>query len=176
MAKYKHPAVPMADIAAEYMVGATIKELAPKHGVSEPTMRNWLRNHGVTIRPGNVASGTRQCQSCRSIYKPNSPRQKWCKNCVPDKTARTTMRRYRVAVTTRRSLHEAQDGKCALCQEPFASAYNTCLDHCHDTGAARGLLCRLCNMLLSKFDNDPDYFQRVRAYRQQAQQGGGHIG
>ena len=26
MAKYKHPAVPMADIAAEYMVGATIKE------------------------------------------------------------------------------------------------------------------------------------------------------
>ena len=170
MAKYKHPAVPMADIAAEYMVGATIKELAPKHGVSEPTMRTWLRRHGVEIRRGNTGSGARNCTACGDVYRPNSARQKWCPACVPNKTSRATLRRYGVTQRDWNAMHEAQDGKCALCEEPFANAFNTCLDHCHDTGAARGLVCRICNMLLSKFDNDPDFYTRVKTYRQQVSQ------
>jgi len=31
---------------------------------------------------------------------------------------------------------------CMIC----GSAKNICIDHCHDTGAVRGLLCRSCNL------------------------------
>lgn len=46
------------------------------------------------------------------------------------------------------SMLEEQDGKCALCLEPFKSLGGShChIDHCHDTGAIRGLLCMSCNV------------------------------
>jgi hypothetical protein len=37
-----------------------------------------------------------------------------------------------------------QDGQCLICKEREA----VCIDHDHDTGRARGLLCRGCNALV----------------------------
>lgn len=39
------------------------------------------------------------------------------------------------------TLLREQDGKCALCEAPPAD-----IDHDHDTGFVRGLLCRRCNL------------------------------
>lgn len=41
-----------------------------------------------------------------------------------------------------------QGGRCAVCQKELAPwpSKATHLDHCHDTGVVRGLLCRSCNM------------------------------
>ena len=39
---------------------------------------------------------------------------------------------------------ESQDGKCAICKE-VPKAKNLCIDHDHDTGTNRGLLCNKCN-------------------------------
>jgi hypothetical protein len=41
-----------------------------------------------------------------------------------------------------------QDGKCAICQAVLDA---TCIDHCHDTGMIRGLLCTYCNKGLGFF-------------------------
>ena len=62
-----------------------------------------------------------------------------------------------------RALMEKQDGRCALCHEPFVGTYNTCVDHCHDSLLVRGILCRGCNMVVSRFE-DPDYVARVGEY------------
>ena len=35
--------------------------------------------------------------------------------------------------------------RCDFCDESFKSSYYRCLDHCHDCGAVRGILCRPCN-------------------------------
>lgn len=61
---------------------------------------------------------------------------------------------------------EAQDFKCALCRrhkDSFKRGYALAVDHCHETGKVRGLLCCTCNRLLIK-DRDLDFFKRGVAY------------
>ena len=45
---------------------------------------------------------------------------------------------------------EKQDGKCAICLLPLIDGEYG-LDHCHDKGEPRGLLCRNCNLGLGYF-------------------------
>lgn len=47
-----------------------------------------------------------------------------------------------------------QDWKCALCGAMLKanSAKDPVLDHCHDTGLLRGVLCRNCNGMEGKVD------------------------
>ena len=44
----------------------------------------------------------------------------------------------------RKHLAAKQQYRCAICGCPMAGIVHT-LDHCHDTGALRGVLCRPCN-------------------------------
>lgn len=38
------------------------------------------------------------------------------------------------------------------------------VDHCHDTGANRGVLCSNCNVALGQFKNDPALMRRAAEY------------
>lgn len=55
-----------------------------------------------------------------------------------------------VPVVRARKLTE-QQGVCALCGE---APEVPCLDHCHTDGHIRGVLCRGCNALLGKLENN----------------------
>lgn len=46
----------------------------------------------------------------------------------------------------------AQDGRCAVCGE---RPDRLCIDHDHETGKVRGLLCSSCNIALGHFRDDP---------------------
>lgn len=50
----------------------------------------------------------------------------------------------------------AQGGKCAICSvDPKETL---CVDHCHDSGRVRALLCRSCNTGLGCFKDDLSLF------------------
>lgn len=54
-----------------------------------------------------------------------------------------------------REMLENQGGLCAICTLPMHPSYGTCVDHDHETGQVRGLLCRSCNVKLGVYENSP---------------------
>lgn len=60
-------------------------------------------------------------------------------------------------------LHAYQGGRCAICQKATGKARRLAVDHDHDTGEVRGLLCKPCNyVLLGRYDADA--LARAAAY------------
>lgn len=64
--------------------------------------------------------------------------------------------------TARRSMRETSDGRCEICGE--IPEVTLCIDHDHDTGFVRGLLCRQCNLGLGLFGDDPDRLAAASEY------------
>ena len=63
---------------------------------------------------------------------------------------------------------EAQGGVCACCGGPPTNDRPFCVDHCHTSGAVRGLLCDNCNIMIANAKDDParlalgmEYLRRV---------------
>ena len=75
-------------------------------------------------------------------------------------------RRNKYGVTTEQyeQMRLAQDGCCAICKEPPRGVYDLGVDHDHDTGAVRGLLCTNCNTLLGQAHDDPTVLERAILY------------
>ncbi|MFJ6757867.1 endonuclease VII domain-containing protein [Streptomyces sp. NPDC091273] len=60
----------------------------------------------------------------------------------------------------RDELIAAQGEVCAICQEGLAEH----VDHDHQTGKVRGVLCFSCNAALGQFKDRPDVMRRAAAY------------
>jgi len=56
-------------------------------------------------------------------------------------------RKYGLEVADYEAMLAAQNGLCALCGGP-PGKYRMAVDHCHQTGRVRGLLCNGCNRSL----------------------------
>lgn len=60
---------------------------------------------------------------------------------------------------------EEQDNKCYLCGNPPTDKWaKLVVDHDHRTNKVRKLLCRMCNIHLSRIEACPDYLKRVVEY------------
>lgn len=64
-------------------------------------------------------------------------------------------RKYGITLEEYSALFEAQGGLCALCRREPTEGISLHVDHDHETGEIRGLLCFLCNNALGDFDDDP---------------------
>ena len=74
-------------------------------------------------------------------------------------------RRYGLSVDDYAKLWLEQDGACAIC---LVDA-DLFIDHCHDTGEVRGLLCHYCNAALGLMRDDPARLLRAIDYLPRAQ-------
>lgn len=78
------------------------------------------------------------------------------------------VRRFGITLAEYRELLEAQGGRCAICRrvpdEADPNGWRFCVDHDHETGAVRGLLCRTCNIGLGAFRDDPRLLDAATRY------------
>lgn len=68
------------------------------------------------------------------------------------------------AVTKYLEMMETQNGLCAICKKPEPLGRELAIDHCHTTGAIRGLLCTKCNLGLGMLGDDLESLERAYSY------------
>lgn len=82
-------------------------------------------------------------------------------------------RRYRtwygISLADYEAMLEAQGGGCAICgaKENISiggKAVAMAVDHCHDSGQVRGIVCDPCNRALGSVRNDPEIAEAMAAY------------
>lgn len=71
-------------------------------------------------------------------------------------------RRYDISNAEHRLLNKKD--RCEICQNTFKNKMDKCVDHCHDTGIVRGVLCQKCNMSLGHFGDNIDGIIKVINY------------
>lgn len=65
-------------------------------------------------------------------------------------------RKYGITIEQYEALLAAQGGVCALCRRPPRPDISLHVDHDHETGRIRALLCFRCNNALGDFDDNRD--------------------
>jgi hypothetical protein len=75
---------------------------------------------------------------------------------------RRLLRCYGLSMEQYETLLAKQGGVCAICARPPAEP--PVVDHCHETGTVRGLLCRKCNFGLGLFGDDQSLLAAASAY------------
>lgn len=78
----------------------------------------------------------------------------------PTSYLRETAKRYGLTLEEYNELVESNPN-CQICGNPVDSPH---IDHCHESGKVRGVLCKTCNMGLGSFKDNPQYMYNAIAY------------
>lgn len=71
---------------------------------------------------------------------------------------------YGISLEDYGAMLEAQGGVCRICRKECASGMRLAVDHCHQTGRVRGLLCGKCNTGIGQFSHDLALLKSAIAY------------
>ncbi|UXY18841.1 endonuclease VII domain-containing protein [Streptomyces cynarae] len=118
----------------------------------------------------DVPPGHKLCRMCGEA----KPHSEWHRNatasdglstrCKACRAARGRQdhlkRQYGITEAERDELIASQAGVCCIC----LSAPAAHVDHCHETGRVRGVLCFSCNAALGQFKDRPDVIRRAATY------------
>ncbi|EJJ2366500.1 endonuclease VII domain-containing protein [Salmonella enterica] len=69
--------------------------------------------------------------------------------------------RYGITLDDYQELSKEQNHVCAICGNAETATFNNkpralCVDHCHQSGSVRGLLCNFCNAMLGHARDNPE--------------------
>lgn len=111
------------------------------------------------------------CRWCGVEFKPTGPSHHYCSEACRREvfSDKHYKRKYGVGVKWVQQKLDEQGWKCAICKEfgfkmreDHVSGLN--LDHDHDTGKPRALLCHNCNRGLGLFQDNPVYLRAAANY------------
>lgn len=75
------------------------------------------------------------------------------------------MSRHGMTLEEYESINTSQKGICAICKNPPRGGYkHLVVDHCHETGNIRGLLCNTCNRAIGLFKDSPELLSNASEY------------
>lgn len=79
-------------------------------------------------------------------------------------------RKYGITIERYDELLASQGGRCAICRREPRPDISLHLDHDHETGKLRGILCFRCNNSLGDLDDDPTLLRAALRYLESYQQ------
>lgn len=112
------------------------------------TCKKWRRKIRKKIL-NNPKFGIRKCTCCEKDFRPVNYKNRVCKKCSKKSNKKSYARtlRYGISHIQIKQLIKKQKGKCALCTNK-----PKCVDHNHETGQTRGMLCFGCNSALNRVE------------------------
>lgn len=120
----------------------------------------------------------RDCEVVKSIEEfplkggDTSLRRSYCRECANKQRAahkrKNLFREYGITGEQYDEILLSQNGKCAVCGSEDGKGQlkhqPLVIDHCHQSGVVRGLLCTKCNLGIGNFGDDIDRLKRVVEY------------
>ena len=114
-----------------------------------------------------------ECRTCGED-KPNTEFRKHrrsCKSCerkkgrareTPEQKRDYALRtKYGITLAQYEQMYEEQQGECYICSSDDSKLF---VDHCHETGQVRGLLCHHCNLVLGHAFDNPSLLRLAADY------------
>jgi Recombination endonuclease VII len=108
----------------------------------------------------------RNCIECEFIDNKNRDRQEAFRDKLQS--------RYGLTEQSYHAMVAAQNYRCKICYEPFTqwkfiegSSRDAYIDHDHDTGKVRGVLCHQCNDAIADFKDNPNHVANAHSYLMQ---------
>jgi len=104
-----------------------------------------------------------RCKDCKKQYdteykKTDNYKKKVRKSKWKEAKINITYEKYE-------EMLKEQEGKCGICgtvENQFGKGM--CVDHCHETGTIRGLLCTECNLGLGHFKDQTKLLENAKQY------------
>ncbi len=114
------------------------------------------------------------CNTCytRHWHRDNNDRSRSLANAryakkPPEKKKEQNRRNrvgaYGLTLEAFQAMERGQNGCCAICARPPTKG-NLNVDHCHETGRVRGLLCKPCNTALGALGDNAEGLRRALTY------------
>ncbi len=104
-----------------------------------------------------------QCKACQKIRRQNSRKSPAFRI---SEQHRQRWHKYGITMVEYGAMLKKQGGICTCC----GSDHRLCVDHCHVTGAVRGLLCNNCNLALGCVNDSPRILQNLIKYLRRTNQ------
>lgn len=87
----------------------------------------------------------------------------YCKSCKKESNREFKLKKnYGLTLDTFQRLVIESGNKCQICLAEFETT--PCVDHSHETGEVRGLLCKRCNFGLGHFMDDEELLKNAIKY------------
>jgi hypothetical protein len=106
--------------------------------------------------------GRRTNKHCRECHKAQC-KDRWHAKPELDRQASRSYK-YGITADDFKQMFETQQGKCAICNEEPKTKRGLHVDHDHETGKVRGLLCHGCNVALGSFKEDVTLLNKAIEY------------
>lgn len=111
----------------------------------------------------------KDCGSTTRALKAPGPRCATCLRALKKAQKRAAhgrwiLKTYGLTLEQYEALYEAQGGVCYICQRATGKVRRLAVDHDHNSGYVRGLLCKPCNSVLAHARDDGEFFERAFEY------------
>ena len=170
---------------AMYQTQKSLDEIATITGYKRSVITRLLRERGIIIRRrGKVqkyflVNGEKECGRCHKVKSAtefslhsdtHDGLQSRCRQCQNE-----TVRNYRlwtkfgITEDDYNAMEQSQSGVCAICGQPetrlkFGKTTKLAVDHNHETGEIRELICFRCNVVMGRIEENTDLCDKIKAY------------
>lgn len=152
-----------------------------RRGPIDPSEPKTCQKCGLTKTHGDFSLSRKATETQNAVYRSN------CKACAsasamqwfadnPERAAASRRKHsldknYGLTIQQYNELLRSQNGVCAICgkDEPSehgrtGKQFRLSVDHCHETGVIRGLLCQKCNRAIGLMNDDPALLRKAISY------------